>query len=440
MKLLHPRMLLLIAALSAVGHRGLEADEVGREQRLAEAIVAAFNDPDPAEREARLDAVFGERERNAKLATALGFLASRHGQVAVEEIADSGPTFATLVLAGEQEGDYLTLNLAFENAGSDTPLSVSFRPGRPAPATPTIDRIVLGSLLEEVAHLLRSAYVLREQRERLADAVAAWEVERFADIDSNIRLAETLTRELRELQDDRHLAVLDPVTADGRWEDSSHSPNDGQPEHGGPVPEKRSTGADYGLARAELRDGNIGYLEVAGFDGSPPALERLAALMPRFRDVDAMVIDLRGCPGGEPAMVRALSSYFFAEPTLLAVSEAPWTSGPEERWTEPVTEAGRLPTVPLYLLTSSLTASAAESFAFGLRRNGRATLVGETTAGAGHLADLRRLPGDFGLQLPIGRTYDPDTGLGWEGNGLDPDHPSTPEAALELALELATGS
>ena len=68
------------------------------------------------------------------------------------------------------------------------------------------------------------------------------------------------------------------------------------------------------------------------------------------------------------------------------------------------------------------------------------TLVGETTAGAGHLADFRALPGGFALQLSTGRTYDPITGEGWEATGVEPDVEVESRLALERALEHLEGS
>ena len=91
------------------------------------------------------------------------------------------------------------------------------------------------------------------------------------------------------------------------------------------------------------------------------------------------------------------------------------------------------------LLTSSSTASAAEHLALALKRTGRATLVGETTAGAGHYGrpiPVRR----YSVFVPFGRTYDPQAGQGWEGTGVAPDVATPADRALEVALSLAAAS
>ena len=82
--------------------------------------------------------------------------------------------------------------------------------------------------------------------------------------------------------------------------------------------------------------------------------------------------------------------------------------------------------------------SAAESFAFGLQVTERVTIVGERTAGAGHFGDtMRPLAHGFEMFLPIGRTYDPATGKGFEVDGVAPDYEVPYAKALKKAHALA---
>ena len=39
--------------------------------------------------------------------------------------------------------------------------------------------------------------------------------------------------------------------------------------------------------------------------------------------------------------------------------------------------------------------------------------------------------------IPVGRTFDPDTGQGWEGTGVKPDVEVPADKALDEALKLA---
>jgi C-terminal processing protease CtpA/Prc len=92
--------------------------------------------------------------------------------------------------------------------------------------------------------------------------------------------------------------------------------------------------------------------------------------------------------------------------------------------------------VPVYILTSRRTFSAAESFTFGLRVNHRVTIVGERTGGGGHFGNFVQLPGGFYMFVPRGRTYDPETNEGWEAEGIKPDVEVSYDQALKTAIGL----
>lgn len=91
----------------------------------------------------------------------------------------------------------------------------------------------------------------------------------------------------------------------------------------------------------------------------------------------------------------------------------------------------------VYLLVSRDTVSAGEHLALALKRTGRATLIGQATRGAGNFGRPFRLPHDFSTFVPFGRTFDPDTGQGWEGTGVRPDIEVAADKALDEALKLA---
>ena len=105
-----------------------------------------------------------------------------------------------------------------------------------------------------------------------------------------------------------------------------------------------------------------------------------------------------------------------------------------EHFVTPSASEKRLFGAKVYVLTSGFTGSAAEHFALAMKRTHRATLIGETTGGAGNYGGFRPLGDKFSVFVPIGRTFDPDTGKGWEGTGVAPDVEAPAERALVEAL------
>jgi C-terminal processing protease CtpA/Prc len=72
-----------------------------------------------------------------------------------------------------------------------------------------------------------------------------------------------------------------------------------------------------------------------------------------------------------------------------------------------------------------------------MKSTGRATLIGEPTAGANHFGGPASLNEHFAVWMPVGRTYDIETGKDWEGGGVAPDVAVDPRQALVVALEKA---
>ena len=91
--------------------------------------------------------------------------------------------------------------------------------------------------------------------------------------------------------------------------------------------------------------------------------------------------------------------------------------------------------MPVYILTSGQTFSAAESFTFGLAIKNRVTIVGERTGGGGHFGDMVTVSPDLVMFMPAGRTYDPKTGEGWEAEGIEPQIKVRYSNAMDQAIE-----
>ena len=69
-----------------------------------------------------------------------------------------------------------------------------------------------------------------------------------------------------------------------------------------------------------------------------------------------------------------------------------------------------------------------------LKHTHRATIVGETTGGAGHYGGDEEIGDGFSAFIPVGRSFDPDTGKDWETVGIEPDVAVPAAQALTEAL------
>jgi C-terminal processing protease CtpA/Prc len=227
-----------------------------------------------------------------------------------------------------------------------------------------------------------------------------------------------LTRDLRAINGDLHLGV--------------QGGSSGVPGLMAHSPEDRPTGID----RVERLDGNVGYLKL-NFVAGNWAFDAVAAALHSLDATDAMVLDLRAVPGGNAAMVDFLVSHFMPPEVRLVSAFVPATGKTTHRHTLSEVPGPRRLDVPLYVLVDRRCASAAEAIPFVLQNFGRATIVGERTAGAGRSASF--FPTELGLSVSLSTThmFEESSGRDFERNGVLPDIVTTSEEALTTAPEHA---
>ena len=165
-------------------------------------------------------------------------------------------------------------------------------------------------------------------------------------------------------------------------------------------------------------------IAVISFSVWLPALsDPLNRVFDRFRGADAIVLDLRGNPGGLSGMINGIAGHLvdsaYTLGTLhmrgltLHLRANPQRVSPESKLVEPY--AG-----PVVVLIDPLSASATEFFTAGLQGLGRVRVIGETSAGASVPALMGRLPnGDVMLHAIADHTD--SKGRRIEGVGVIPD-------------------
>ena len=194
------------------------------------------------------------------------------------------------------------------------------------------------------------------------------------------------------------------------------------------------------------------------FMGENDSMAAARKMTEDFADARAVIFDMREHRGGVLDEQDVIFSRLFASPTHLVDMRIREQRGKEmaesfdatptlrrqpakdgvitwQHWTTPAAVQTAWAKVPVYVLTSHTTASAAEHFSLALKITGRATLVGEVTRGAGNFGGREPIGTRFTAFVAVGQTVDPQTGRGWDQVGVAPDIAVPASDALQRALD-----
>ena len=288
------------------------------------------------------------------------------------------------------------------------------------------------AMVLSLAEVLRDRFAFPDRGAAAAREIEAMEARgEFRDAPTAAALLALIEGKVAPLVNDRHFDVryLGPDVIAGFRE--------GPP----PAEEVAAFHEEVRLRGGEIPEvrwlaGNVGYLRINMFLDAPPAAEKLAAAIGMLADTSALIIDVRGAPGGEPAGVANAIGHLVAEPTPTVRMEDPFAPANARTYrAEPRTPAfvGK----PVYVLIDEHTGSGAEEFAYDLQAMGRATLVGQTTYGAANPGGFRPLAEGFAAFIPMQVVTHTATGANWEGVGVRPDVEVPHEEALASAHHLA---
>ena len=331
-------------------------------------------------------------------------------------------------------------------AGSPAPAAGKESPGDSAAALASIPveagegRAVATTLADQLV----KSFVFREQAEGYAAMLRKNAGAGRYDSGARGDVAKLMSEDLQAVHKDGHLRVL---MARGDGPRARGGSAGGPPQGFPPLIQAAKTIAP-----------GIGYIRFTAFFGSDQEVAGVRKWLAENKDAKTLIFDLRNHHGGGLDEQDAIFSYLYADKTPLvrmalakSVFEergSPIQSGPTLQFAPEGDkmvathvaipgEDTALRKATVYVLTSNRSASAAEHFALALKSTGRATLIGEATAGANHFGGPSRLNANFAVWMPVGRTYDIKTGKDWEGAGIAPDVAVDPKDALVVALEKA---
>ena len=286
-------------------------------------------------------------------------------------------------------------------------------------------------VVEAAAAKIQQLYVFPDVGAKAAERIRAREAA-YESLGSASELAAAVTADLHDVTHDKHLRLLlEPESPH-----ASTEPREVRVARF--VAELQKD--NYGIARVERLDGNIGYIDLRSFDLSIYSGASLGAAMTLVAYTDALIIDLRQNGGGDGVTVCLLISYLVdgSDPTRLSdlyVRDGNWS---QQNWTTPYVPGPKFGgKKPLYILLGRETFSAAEGFAYDLQAMRRAKLIGVRTGGGANAGDEYRVNPLFTVWIPTMRVVNPITKSNWEGTGVMPDEVVPEEQALETALREA---
>jgi carboxyl-terminal processing protease len=157
----------------------------------------------------------------------------------------------------------------------------------------------------------------------------------------------------------------------------------------------------------------VGYIRFGTF--SPEWMEKICGALSSMNDAPGLILDLRGNPGGIMGMSAGIGGLLSTDAGIVGTL---------------ITREGQLPvplfpqrhpyTGPVVVLIDSLSGSSAEVLAASMQESGRATIIGEQSAGVVQGADTVKLP--TGAVLEFARMgFKTAKGTALEGKGVRPD-------------------
>lgn len=193
---------------------------------------------------------------------------------------------------------------------------------------------------------------------------------------------------------------------------------------------------NFRLRKVEWLEGNIGFFRFLNFTDLAASKEAYVSAMNLIRNSNAIILDLRDNGGGSSEALEFLLSFFLRDGLKIGEFRFRKNNRIEEKIIKKDPVVNKIPDdVPLYILVSKRTSSAAEGMASNLRAFRGAIIVGENTKGEGNPGELFVINDLLYIMIPtaISVSAAPDS-KPIEGVGVAPDILINPDKSLDKAL------
>lgn len=164
----------------------------------------------------------------------------------------------------------------------------------------------------------------------------------------------------------------------------------------------------------EMLDDQIGYIRISQFIGVTEEQYREAFKTLKDQNMEKLVVDLRGNPGGLLTSVCGILRQILPE-GLIVYTEDKYGNREEEKC-----DGKNQLDMPLAVLVNENSASASEIFAGAVKDYGIGTIVGTTTYGKGVVQSIQPLSDGSAVKLTVSNYYTPK-GNNINKKGIEPD-------------------
>lgn len=165
----------------------------------------------------------------------------------------------------------------------------------------------------------------------------------------------------------------------------------------------------------EMKDGNIGYIQVTEFDEVTVEQFSTAISDLQGQGMQGLVVDLRDNPGGLLSSVCDMLDRILPEGNLLV-----YTMDKDGNREEHYAEDEDSLDLPMIVLVNGNSASASEIFTAALQDYDKATIMGTTTFGKGIVQVILPLDDGSAVKVTQSQYYTPN-GVCIHGEGVTPD-------------------
>lgn len=219
---------------------------------------------------------------------------------------------------------------------------------------------------------------------------------------------------------DRLSLLLRKITSDNHFYIGINKPEDTTNTVQATKPEIENKNG--GFSEVKIINNNIGYIKWNEFIADGESFEKIIAALQFVKGCKYLIFDLSECPGGDGKMGGFVNRHLFEDNAYQDLLRKKCNGESEWRQSEVPYNYSNGPKfydIPVFVIVSKHTASAAEYFALTIKEMKRGIVLGDTTAGAGNPSIIVTF-GNYFAQIPVCEIVTKDE-KSIEGKGVAPN-------------------